>query len=76
MYNSDTNIVSRIYISKIFATDQTLRTLRNVATNILINDFPATVAAVAMLQNASANDLLTALGEGIGGDIAAKRQRI
>lgn len=76
MYNSNTNVTSRLYNSKIFAPDQTLMRLNHVVTNTPINEFPDTVAAIAILPLANVNDLLAALGEDMEGNIAAKRQRI
>jgi hypothetical protein len=76
MDNSNTNGISRLYNSKIFAPDQTLSPLRHVVTNTAIDGFPATPAAIATLPPGNANELLAAIGEDIEGSIAAKRQRI
>lgn len=50
--------------------------LYHAVTNTPINGFPTTLATIATLPQANANDLLAALGEAIEGNIAEKRQRI
>ncbi|KAF2720735.1 hypothetical protein K431DRAFT_346844 [Polychaeton citri CBS 116435] len=72
----NTNVLSRLHNSKIFAPNQPLAPLRHVVTNTAIDGFPTTSAAIAILPQANANDLLAALGEDVEGNIAAKRQRV
>jgi len=74
--NSNTNGLSRLHNSQLTSPNHPLTPLHHIATNTLIDGFPATPAAITTIPQADANDLLAALGEDIDGNIAAKRQRI
>ncbi|KXT09575.1 hypothetical protein AC579_719 [Pseudocercospora musae] len=72
--SSDANNLARLANSQLTSPQHGLIPLRST-TNTLIDNFPATPAALATLSQASLTNLLTALGEDPNGSIGVKRQR-
>ncbi|EME84069.1 uncharacterized protein MYCFIDRAFT_182243 [Pseudocercospora fijiensis CIRAD86] len=72
--SSDANNLARLANSQLTSPEHALIPLRSI-TNTLIDNFPATPAAIATFSQASLTNLLTALGEDPNGSIGVKRQR-
>jgi hypothetical protein len=72
----EVNNVARLINSTLTDADLQLSPLRNVATNELIDQFPATPRAIRVIPSAALDTVLRALGMEIDGQINQKRQRL
>jgi hypothetical protein len=72
----EVNNVARLINNTLIDADGQLSHLRNVATNELIDQFPATPRAIRGMPSAALDTVLRALGMEIDGRIEQKRQRL
>lgn len=72
----EVNNVARLINSTLMDADLQLSPLRNVATNELIDQFPATPRAIRGMPSAALDTVLRALGMEIDGRIEQKRLRL